>query len=149
IWEGSEYRGRGRRSVWDVGAKLRGNTFERVSPINMWNLDKKIDRAAPDELKWTALTTGGFGGADIVLGDASSGTLSIATALVKAEVRIADIGREDIVLGSGGGPLELIRRRAVDFLVEVPHVDRRHALERVAAKLRPSVPNRLSPASAV
>ena len=107
IWEGSEYRGRGRQSVWDGGAKLRGNTFERVSPINMWNLDKKIDRVAPDELKWTALTTGGFGGADIVLGDASSGTLSIATALVKAEVRIADVGREDIVLGSGGG----IRRR--------------------------------------
>ena len=107
IWEGSEYRGRGRQSVWDGGAKLHGNTFERVSPINMWNLDKKIDRAAPDELKWTALTTGGFGGADIVLGDASSGTLSIATALVKAQVRIADIGREDIVLGSGGG----IRRR--------------------------------------
>ena len=107
IWEGSEYRGRGRQSVWDGGAKLRGNTFERVSPINMWNLDKKIDRVAPDELKWTALTTGGFGGADIVLGDASSGTLSIATALVKAQVRIADIGREDIVLGSGGG----IRRR--------------------------------------
>ena len=106
IWEGSEYRGRGRQSVWDGGAKLHGNTFERVSPINMWNLDKKIDRAAPDELKWTALTTGGFGGADIVLGDASSGTLSIATALVKAQVRIADIGREDIVLGSGG-----IRRR--------------------------------------
>src|SRR5438093_5888983 len=47
IWEGSEYRGRGRQSVWDGGAKLRGNTFERVSPINMWNRDKKIDRAAP------------------------------------------------------------------------------------------------------
>ncbi|TMH47859.1 MAG: hypothetical protein E6H59_02815 [Betaproteobacteria bacterium] len=78
-----------------------------MSPINMWNLDKKIDRVAADELKWTALTTGGFGGADIVLGDANSGTLSIATAPVKAEVRIADIGREDIVLGSGGG----IRRR--------------------------------------
>jgi len=46
------------------------------------------------------LTTGGFGGADIVLGDANSGTLSIATAPVKAEVRVADVGREDIVLGS-------------------------------------------------
>src|SRR5207253_5141264 len=43
VWEGSEYRGRGRQSVWDGGAKLRGNTFERVSPINMWNLDKKIE----------------------------------------------------------------------------------------------------------
>lgn len=107
IWEGSEYRGRGRQSVWDGGAKLRGNTFERVTPINMWNLDKKIERVAPDELRWTALTTGGFGGADILLGDAKAGSLSINTALVKAEVRVADIGREDLILDSGGG----IKRR--------------------------------------
>ena len=107
IWEGSEYRGRGRQSTWDGGASLSGNSFERVLPINMWNLDKKIERMAPDRLKWTALTTGGFGGADILLGDAQAGTLAIDTALVKAEVRIADIGREDIVLDSGGG----IRRR--------------------------------------
>ena len=107
IWEGSEYRGRGRQSVWDGGAKLSGNTFERVLPINMWNLDKKIERVAPDALRWTALTTGGFGGADILLGNAQAGTLSIDTALVKAEVRVADIGREDLVLDSNGG----IRRR--------------------------------------
>jgi hypothetical protein len=107
IWEGSEYRGRGRQSVWDGGAKLAGNTFERVLPINMWNLDKKIERVAPDTLVWTALTTGGFGGADILLGDATAGKLSIDTALVKAEVRIADIGHEDMVLDSSGG----IKRR--------------------------------------
>ena len=107
IWEGSEYRGRGRQSVWDGVARLAGNTFERVLPINMWNLDKKIERVAPDRLTWTALTTGGFGGADILLGDAQAGTLSIDTALVKAEVRIADIGRDDLVLDSNGG----IKRR--------------------------------------
>src|SRR2546422_11526993 len=110
IWEGSEYRGRGRQSVWDGGAKLRGNTFERVSPINMWNLDKKIDRAAPDELKWTALTTGGFGGAGIGLGEGGSGTLPIAPALVEREVRVGDMGGEDIVLGSAGGSRRRMRR---------------------------------------
>jgi Protein of unknown function (DUF3604) len=107
IWEGSEYRGRGRQSVWDGGAKLSGNTFERVLPINMWNLDKKIERVASDTLRWTALTTGGFGGADILLGDAQAGMLSIDTALVKTKVRIADIGHEDLVLDSNGG----IKRR--------------------------------------
>jgi len=107
IWEGSEYRGRGRQSAWDGGAKLGGNTFDRVLPINMWNLDKKIQRVAPDTLTWTALTTGGFGGADILLGDAKAGTLCIDTALVKAEVRVADIGREDLVFDSNGG----IKRR--------------------------------------
>src|SRR5258708_15607326 len=68
----------------------------------------------------------------------------------RAGIRIAedDVGTAEAA-GRKGSPLELIRSRALDFLVEVPHVDRRHALERVAAKLRPSVPDRLSPASSV
>src|SRR5713226_414879 len=68
----------------------------------------------------------------------------------RAGFRIAedDVGAAEAA-GRKRGPLELIRSCAVDFLVEVPQVDRRHALERVAAKLRPSVPDRLSPASAV
>ena len=86
---------------------MSGNTFERVLPINLWNLDKQIECVAPDTLKWTALTTGGFGGADILLGDAQAGMLSIYSPLVQAEVRVADIGRDDMVLDSNGG----IRRR--------------------------------------
>jgi hypothetical protein len=42
IWEGSEYRGRGRQTIWDGGCCLEGNRFERISPINLWNLDKKL-----------------------------------------------------------------------------------------------------------
>jgi len=106
IWEGSEYRGRGRQTVWDGGATLAGNAVERVRPINMWNLDKKIERVAPDRLKWTALTTGGFGGFDAWLADSSAGTLRIDTALVKAEIKIADIGLDDRVFEAGG-----LRRR--------------------------------------
>ena len=34
IWEGSEYRGRGRQTVWDGGCSLTGNRFERIVPIN-------------------------------------------------------------------------------------------------------------------
>ena len=29
IWEGSEYRGRGRQTIWDGGCTLTGNAFER------------------------------------------------------------------------------------------------------------------------
>ncbi len=107
IWEGSEYRGRGRQSVWDGGATLAGNTFERATPINLWNIDKKLEQVAPDRLRWQAITTGGFGGADVLLADAVAGTLSIDTGLVKASVPVADIGIEDCLLESGGG----IRRR--------------------------------------
>ncbi|HUX24470.1 MAG TPA: DUF3604 domain-containing protein [Burkholderiales bacterium] len=107
IWEGSEYRGRGRQSIWDGTATLQGNTIERVRPINMWNLDKQIERVGTNALRWKALTTGGFGGADILLDDAQSGSISIDTGLVKTQLRIADIGREDLVFDSRGG----IRRR--------------------------------------
>jgi hypothetical protein len=102
IWEGSEYRGRGRQTVWDGGCTFEGNSVERFSPINMWNLDKKIVQTAPGALSWTALTTGGFGGFDAWLTDARAGTLRIDTPLVKCEVPIADIGRDDLMFKAGG-----------------------------------------------
>jgi hypothetical protein len=103
IWEGSEYRGRGRQSVWDGSATLTGNTFEGFSPINLWNIDKQLRSPSPDKLTWAALTTGGFGGADVRLADARAGTLHIDTQLVQADVKLEDIGLEDHVLETGGG----------------------------------------------
>ena len=76
-------------------------------PINFWNIDKQLERIDDTTLQWKALTTGGFGGADLQLADPSAGTLSIDTALVRANLPVADIGLEDTVLDSGGG----IRRR--------------------------------------
>jgi hypothetical protein len=102
IWEGSEYRGRGRQTVWDGGCTLSGNSVERFAPINMWNLDKKIVQTAPGALSWTALTTGGFGGFDAWLADPRSGMLCIDTPLVKREIAIADIGQDDLVFAAGG-----------------------------------------------
>ncbi len=102
IWEGSEYRGRGRQTVWDGGCTLTGNRFERVRAINFWNLDKKLEQPGPSELKWAALTTGGFGGFDAWLADPGAGTLKIDTALVKAEIKVADIGLHDRVFANGG-----------------------------------------------
>ncbi len=102
IWEGSEYRGRGRETIWDGHAELRGNRFERVSPINRYNLDKRFDPVGDDRLEWTALTTGGLGGFDAWLEDPEAGTLVIDTALVKTEIPVRDIGREDLVFENGG-----------------------------------------------
>ncbi|HQZ08368.1 MAG TPA: DUF3604 domain-containing protein [Burkholderiaceae bacterium] len=103
IWEGSEYRGRGRQSVWDGSATLSGNSYEAVAPINLWNIDKPLRQDCAQQLSWSALTTGGFGGADILLADAKAGLLKIDTGLVKADIAIADIGLQDRVLPTGGG----------------------------------------------
>ena len=102
IWEGSEYRGRGRQTVWDGGCSLTDNQVERIVPINQWNLDKQIVQTSPTALQWSALTTGGFGGFDAWLADPQSGVLRIDTPLVQCEINIADIGREDRVFEAGG-----------------------------------------------
>ena len=103
IWEGSEYRGRGRQSVWDGSATLTDNEFTSVVPINLWNIDKPLQQPSPDQLVWSALTTGGFGGADALLADAYKGRLKIDTKLVKADLALSEIGLDDIVLETGDG----------------------------------------------
>ena len=118
IWEGSEYRGRGRQTIWDGKAALDGNRFEKTAAINHYNLDRIFEPVGDRELRWTALTTGGFGGFDAWLADPSTGTLSIDTPLVQCELSIADIGREDTVFEAGG-----IQRRIRVFRMpdENPH----------------------------
>ncbi len=125
IWEGSEYRGRGRQTVWDGGCTLDGNSFERIAPINMWNLDKKIEQTGPGTLSWAALTTGGFGGFDAWLADPRAGRLQIDTALVKCDIAIADIGRDDHVFDAGG-----IKRRIRIFRLPEENTHRRVKLSR-------------------
>ena len=137
IWEGSEYRGRGRQTIWDGGCTLDGNSFERFAPINMWNLDRKIEQTGPGALSWTALTTGGFGGFDACLTDPRAGTLRIDTPLVKCEIAVADIGREDMVFDAGG-----IRRRIRVFRLPDENPYREVKLSRRIA-LRPAGDNAL------
>ena len=102
IWEGSEYRGRGRETIWDGFAELVGNSFQRVSPINRYNIDRKFDLTSPNRLDWGSITTGGFAGFDAWLEDPTAGMLRIDTNLVKAEIPITDIGLEDTVFEAGG-----------------------------------------------
>ena len=102
LWEGSEYRGRGRETIWDGHAELSGNSFEQLTPINRYNLDKKFEQMGPGRVEWAALTTGGFGGFDALLTDPQNGMLKIDTALVKEEVAVSDIGRDEIIFANGG-----------------------------------------------
>jgi hypothetical protein len=125
VWEGSEYRGRGRETIWDGSATLNGNSFERVSPINRYNLDKRFEQTAPGRVAWAALTTGGFGGFDAWLAEPGAGRLMIETALVQTENPVAEIGLEDLVFEAGG-----IARRLRVFRLPDENPHRRVTLER-------------------
>jgi hypothetical protein len=111
--------------VWDGSATLDGNSFERLSPINRYNLDKRFEQTAPDRVEWAALTTGGFGGFDAWLAQPGAGSLKIETALVQADIPVADIGLEDRVFEAGG-----IARRIRVFRLPDENPHRRVTLER-------------------
>jgi hypothetical protein len=102
IWEGSEYRGRGRETIWDGHAELTHNAFEALTPINRFNIDRRFEQTAPGRVEWSALTTGGFGGFEALLQDSNSGTLKIDTDLIKQEIDISAIGRDEMIFENGG-----------------------------------------------
>ncbi len=125
LWEGSEYRGRGRETIWDGYAELSDNTFVNLSPINRYNLNKRFEQVESRRVEWEALTTGGFGGFEAILEDGQAGTLKIDTALIQEEIPIKDIGRDELVFANGG-----IGRRIRIFRMPDENPHRTATLER-------------------
>jgi len=102
IWEGAEYRGRGRMSSWDGNLELSGNTIESFEAVNFWHLEKELRRAGERRLEWESVTTGNFAGADITLKSADAGKLAISTPHVKTTIEVRDIGYDDTSFEAGG-----------------------------------------------
>ncbi len=102
VYEGAEYRGRGRAVLWQGSASVIGNTIERAHQFNNWNQDRGLSLEDKSTLTWSAVTTGNFGGFDIWLENKTSGSLKIETSQVNAEINIADIGLEPTLYSAGG-----------------------------------------------
>jgi hypothetical protein len=102
IWEGSEYRGRGRQTVWDGNLAMTGNGIDKVVPINWWNIDKKLEQVDREHLQWAYLTTGGFGGIEIWLDRPDGGEIRLEAGLVKTNFAIDMIDETGIEIDAGG-----------------------------------------------
>ena len=102
IWQGAEYRGRGRQTVWNGTAALDGSKILKHSRINAWNHERKFEQIGARKLEWEAITTGNFGGFDVWLSDGSTGILAVETQHVSGRIELADVGSEDVVLEAGG-----------------------------------------------
>ena len=103
IWEGAEYRGRGREVVWKGTAKLIGNRYSRVAPVNFLNPEHSLDIKCPGtSLGWTSVTTGNMSGFDMWLEDAEAGSIAIETNVVAGNFELSAIGMPDVVVPGGG-----------------------------------------------
>jgi hypothetical protein len=103
MWQGAEYRGRGREVIWEGTLSLSGGRILRAEPVNFLNPELPLQVVVPGErLGWRSVTTGNMAGIDLWLEDGSDAEIAIATTIVEARVRVADIGFEDTVVDAGG-----------------------------------------------
>jgi hypothetical protein len=114
LWQGAEYRGRGRETFWRGRLALTGNRITRFAPVNFLNPEFTVRETAPGEaLSWDSVTTGNLAGIDLWLNDAQSGELQIETSIVSGAVNLAAL--DGTVVLEGGG---LDRRLSVYRLPE-------------------------------
>jgi len=102
LYEGAEYRGRARTTVWDGSLSLSGNAAVGAAMFNNWNIDRGVTLESPEKVTWKAVTTGNFGGIDLLLKDATAGKLAIETKHVSPTIDVKDIGAEPVRFEAGG-----------------------------------------------
>jgi len=103
LFEGAEYRGRGRETFWRGTARLIANRFTRARAINHFNADKPLKLAGDGaSLDFDTVTTGNFSGFDVWLDERDAGAIDIASNIVCRRLAVRDIGFDDITVDLGG-----------------------------------------------
>ena len=102
LWSGAEYRGRGRTTTWRGTARLDGNQIEQFAPVNSWNLERTPRLDGEASVVFDSITTGNFGGFDVLLHDATDGQLTIDTEHGSLTIPVSSIGMDDVVMEAGG-----------------------------------------------
>ena len=103
LWQGAEYRGRGREVIWQGKLTLNGNRFERFAEVNFLNPERKVqEMSSGTALTWTSVTTGNLAGIDLWLDHAKAGSLKIETNVVSGEVDLSTLS-DNIITFEGGG----------------------------------------------
>ena len=103
LWQGAEYRGRGRETRWRGKLTLTGNRIARHAAVNFLNPELTVEElAAGTSLGWTSVTTGNMAGIDLWLDEAQRGTLAIETNVVSGQVDLAALADEAVTFDGGG-----------------------------------------------
>jgi hypothetical protein len=103
LWQGAEYRGRGRETRWEGNLAITGNRIARFAPVNFLNPERMVrETSAGTALAWSSVTTGNLAGIDLWLDEAHRGALSIETNIVSGTVELAGLADNTITLDGGG-----------------------------------------------
>ncbi len=103
LWQGAEYRGRGRETHWQGELAIEGNRIVRFAPVNFLNPERKVQETRSGAvLGFTSVTTGNLAGIDLWLEHARRGTLRIKTNVVSGEVDLSALADDTVQLDGGG-----------------------------------------------
>jgi len=103
LWQGAEYRGRGRETVWQGRLDVTGNHIARFAPANFLNPERKVEQVSPGvALAWTSVTTGNLAGIDLWLTEPNAGSLRIETNVVSGDVDLAQLTDGTVAFEGGG-----------------------------------------------
>ena len=102
LWQGAEYRGRGRETLWNGKLKISGNRIACFAPVNFLNPERRVVESEPGTLTWTSVTTGNLAGIDLWLDDARAGALSIETNIVSGTVDLTTLADQAVAFDGGG-----------------------------------------------
>ncbi|MGB9364669.1 MAG: DUF3604 domain-containing protein [Xanthobacteraceae bacterium] len=102
LWQGAEYRGRGRETLWSGKLTVSGNRIARFAAVNFLNPERRVVETQPGTLTWTSVTTGNLAGIDLWLDEARAGSLSVETNVVSGMVDLASLADQTIAFDGGG-----------------------------------------------
>ena len=98
LWQGAEYRGRGREVIWQGQLRLTDNRFNRFAQVNFLNPERKVQVVTPEvALSWTSVTTGNLAGIDLWLDQAQRGSMKIETNVVSGEIDLAALSDNTVI----------------------------------------------------
>jgi hypothetical protein len=103
MWQGAEYRGRGRETLWQGKLTVSGNRIARFAPVNFLNPERTVQETSPGiSLAFSSVTTGNLAGIDLWMETPHTGAVSVETNIVTGNVDLASLGA-DVAAFDGGG----------------------------------------------
>jgi hypothetical protein len=117
VYQGAEYRGRARTTVWDGALSVEGTRIVRAAVINNWNLDRGIRTQDATGVTWKAVTTGNYGAIDLWL-EAALGRVAFETAPVSGAAAVGELGVEPRVFDAGGLERAVLLQRLPEAMDE-------------------------------
>jgi hypothetical protein len=103
LWQGAEYRGRGRETLWQGKVTVAGNRVSRFEPVNFLNPERQVREITSGVMfEFNSVTTGNLAGIDLWMEEERRGSLRIETNVVSGEVDLRALAEQTAKFDAGG-----------------------------------------------